>query len=70
MIERFEPEISLEVNSEDDHAVMEPDIDGDWVLLDTILDWLKEQRNDIPATGEELANGLAYECGLGKNYFK
>jgi hypothetical protein len=36
------------------------DDDGDYVLLQDVVDWLRTQRNDIPMTGEEAAKGLLY----------
>ncbi len=33
---------------------------GDFVLLQDVVDWLRSQRNDVPMTGEEAANGLLY----------
>ena len=67
MIEKFEPAIPF-INGFE--KMMLEKVDGEWVRLETVLDWLKEQRNDTPITGLELANGLALECGMGSDYFK
>lgn len=44
-------------------AEMEEDCSGDYVSVDDVVTWLRQQRNVIPATGEEMAEGLLYELG-------
>jgi len=45
-------------------AVMVEDPDGGYVSIDELIEWVKLQRNDVPITGEELANTLQYVLGV------
>lgn len=36
------------------------DNSGEYVRLDEVLEWLRSQPNDIPATGNEMAEALSH----------
>jgi len=42
------------------------DTDGDFVLLQDVIDWLKTQRNHVPMTGEEASRRLLNVTQLNK----
>lgn len=48
MIEKFNPSLSYEFDGDDiePFMTMKPCSDGEWVRLETVLDWLKGQSVD------------------------
>lgn len=44
---------------EPEYSIIE-DKNGELVYFDDVIEWLRKQRNDVPTTGEEMANGLIY----------
>lgn len=58
---RYSP--SINANRAYPFAEMEEDIEGNFIRVEDVVLWLRQQRNDIPATGEEMANGLLWELG-------
>lgn len=63
MIVEYEPEPSIS-KGQLEYIEMVESPGGGYLKTSEVIEWLKEQRNDIPMTGEEAANGLKYALGL------
>jgi hypothetical protein len=61
MMERYTPEYDFMLGEHTAH--MTQDEDGEYIRIDDVIEWLSKQRNDVPMTGEEAANGLKYILG-------
>ena len=58
---RYQPEIMP--NFGEPFAIMAEETYGEYVRIEEVAEWLRQQRNDVPVTGEEMANRFLHVLG-------